>query len=367
MCGIAGAIKTGNGRLTIASLKKMASGIETRGRHAFGVAWIDAGNHLHTFKSEGKITDFIDIFDKMQGAKAVIMHTRYSTHGDPSNNSNNHPHPVDGGWLVHNGQIPNHDELTEEFDLLRSTECDSEVLGLLVQHLEGTLVQRVCKTVDLCETDMPLNTAFIFNRPNRVVLVKRGNPLVMSEGSTGNVYFSSLQIGLPGKRIRIKDNTVWNFDVTSGTMTTHEHAIKPCTVRKGVKILGSTSFNASEEQNHKVTFEWSSQDEAIAEETMVEEGNLWDDVAEDNALEEMDENLEQFTKARNNLTSPRKKALDALLSASGEAVHDGTQYVNGRKVRYITPDKNKMEQTKKAKRRQKKARKEAKRKAKQGL
>jgi len=361
MCGIAGAIKLGTGRLTIKSLKAMAIGIEKRGRHAFGVAWIDCDNHLHRFKSEGKISDNLEIFDRMHDCKAVVIHTRFSTHGDPSDNVNNHPHPVDGGWLVHNGQIPNHTDLTDEFDLLRSTECDSEVLGLMIQHLEGTLVKRTIETVNLCDNDMPLSMAGIWNRPNRVVVVKRGNPLVMAKGSTGNMYFSSVVEGMPVRRMVCKDNTVWCFDVTTGSVKQWTKELYPYAPKKGVKILGSTTFDddldSKSKSTHRVAFSWES---TTTEEDQHDCGNLWEDVQEDQQIEEMDKELKQFTKARNNLSPARQRSLDTLLERSGEASHDGVQYINGRRVRYIKPDQKKLTKAQK-----RKARKAKKRKAKQ--
>jgi glucosamine 6-phosphate synthetase-like amidotransferase/phosphosugar isomerase protein len=317
--------------LTISSIKVMAVGQEKRGPDAFGVAWIDGDNHIHHFKSDGRISENLDIFDRMHDAKAIIGHTRWATHGDPEDNVNNHPHAADGGWLVHNGQIPNHEDLTDEFDLLRSSDCDSEVLGLLIQHLNGTLVNRVIDTVNLCDTTMPLNMAGLWNRPNRVAVMKRGNPLVMGKGGSGNIYFASLKQGVPGNEIETPDNTLWMFDLASGNTKTYTDSIMEYEHQTGVKILGSTfededdATTSDNTTSHRVTFEWDS-DEA-----------------------EVDTELEAFTKARNKLSPTRQAALDALNERVGGGVFDGTKYVNGRRVRQIKVDKKKMKAIKKAK------------------
>ena len=269
---------------------------------------------------------------------------------------NNHPHPADGGWYVHNGQIPNHDDLTDEFDLLRSTDCDSEVLGLLVQHLDGTLKNRVVDTVNLCDTTMPLNIAGIWSRPARCVVVKRGNPLVMGEGSTGNIYFASLKVGVPGRILSTPDNTIWMFDLASKNMAEDMDALSPCEKKQGVKIVGSTFEDDDNDggdgnTHHRVTISWDNN----------EEEDPFEEIEDDVLTQmEMDEELEAMTKARTKLRPSRQQALDAVNARAGAGLFDGQKYVNGRKVRVIKVNK---EVTKKRKA-ERKARKHA-RKAKQ--
>jgi hypothetical protein len=49
-------------------------------------------------------------------------------------NINNHPHPADGGWIVHNGVVRNYERLVRDRRLCPVSECDSEVLGLLIER-----------------------------------------------------------------------------------------------------------------------------------------------------------------------------------------------------------------------------------------
>jgi len=219
MCGIFGAIKTGSTSITLAAIKAVASEQEARGMHAFGVAWIDSDNRLHQYKAEGRISQHLEIFDRMQNAKAIIGHTRYSTHGDPDHLINNHPHSCDGGWIVHNGVVSNHQDLNDQYDLLPTSECDSETLALLIQTLDGTLLERVAETVNLVETDAPLCIAGIWQRTNRVAIARRGNPLMMSEGKAGNLYFGSLGMSLPGEAKDVPADTAFLYDLTSGRTT----------------------------------------------------------------------------------------------------------------------------------------------------
>jgi glucosamine 6-phosphate synthetase-like amidotransferase/phosphosugar isomerase protein len=74
----------------------------------------------------------LDDLEPCRHAVAVIGHCRWATHGDPQDNRNNHPHPAGRGWLVHNGVIRNDQALLHQDKLRPRTDCDSEVLGLLM-------------------------------------------------------------------------------------------------------------------------------------------------------------------------------------------------------------------------------------------
>lgn len=277
MCGIAGAVNHGTSGITVSTLRKMAMGIERRGPHAYGVAWIDADNRIRMHKWCGPISKNLDIFDAMQKPRAVIMHTRWSTHGDPSANENNHPHPCDGGWIVHNGQIPNHGELVDEYGLLPSSECDSEVLGMLIPEFKGTLLERVTKTVNLCDHTRPLNMAGIWGGPNRLVVVKRGNPLFCGVGTSGNLYFSSCTAGLPGDVIDLEDNVVFTHFLDRKPNVVHGEVMP--FVDTGVKVTGSSTFSKEE---------YDSETDQMTDEEVQElfDENIWSDEDEE-ALQDM--------------------------------------------------------------------------------
>jgi glucosamine 6-phosphate synthetase-like amidotransferase/phosphosugar isomerase protein len=249
MCGIAGAINNGKGRLTKKSLRNMANGIEMRGRHAYGAAWVDSDNRVRMHKGEGPISKFIDgILDAMHDPRVVILHTRWTTHGPATRNENNHPHPCDGGWLVHNGQIPNYLDLIEEYGLLTSSSCDSEVLGLLIPEFSGTLLERVVETVNACSLDAPLCMGGIWANPTRLAVVKRGNPLFIGTGSTGNVYFSSCPIGLPGQPRPLEDSSAFVFTYGQGASSMEVEPYAPT----GVTWTGSDSFDDDDDDDDDV-------------------------------------------------------------------------------------------------------------------
>lgn len=225
MCGIAGAFQLGDSPITISSIMKIAKGIQKRGPHAWGMSWIDQNNRIHAYKAPGKIVDAMHMIERLHDFNpiAIIMHTRFSTHGSPSINHNNHPHACDGGWFVHNGQIPNWADLILDHNLMPITECDSEVLGLLIQSRNESLLRRCRFAINQTDQTRPLCMAGIWSRPNRAIVAKRGNPLMYSYGRSGNFYFSTLQDGLPvgsGMPSPITDNKVFSFDMNSKTMAT---------------------------------------------------------------------------------------------------------------------------------------------------
>lgn len=238
MCGIAGAFKMGSGRITISSLQKIAIGIEKRGPHAWGMSWIDSIGRIHSYKAPGRITEGLFLIQQLKDFNpiGVIMHTRFKTHGSADHNANNHPHPSDGGWFVHNGQIPNWQDLIEEHELMPLTDCDSEVLGLIAQYKEGSLIRRWKYAINQTDRTRPLCMAGLWSRPGRAVLAKRGNPLMMSEGRSGNVYFSSLKEGLPGKPKRAPESTIACFDLNQRTVS---HEPLRDFIDTGIKIAGS--------------------------------------------------------------------------------------------------------------------------------
>lgn len=253
MCGIFGALRMGDGRLTTGTLKAIARTAEKRGKHAFGLAWIDGNNRLHHFKSPGKVSEALILIDRLkdQDVKAVVGHTRHATHGSVEDSMNNHPHHSDGGLYVHNGQIPNWEELIKAHALLPLTECDSEVLGLMLQSMSGSLLRRWVRSINRCDLTRPLNVAGLWNRPNRAIIARRGNPLWWSRGRTGNLYFCSLKAGLPGKPEEVPDSTAYYFDLNSGK--TSKRSLKPF-VDTGIAIAGSNSMGEACKPTRRATY-----------------------------------------------------------------------------------------------------------------
>jgi glucosamine 6-phosphate synthetase-like amidotransferase/phosphosugar isomerase protein len=162
------------------------------------------------YKQAGRVTaNYRLMAELLEDAKLLIGHCRYATHGAWSNNINNHPHPVDGGWFVHNGIIRTHRTLSRDYGLRRVTDCDSEVIGLLYEAHGGTRTQRLMNTVALVDA-RPLACLALWGRPRQLIAVRDGHPLHFC-AVDGDCYIASLPEGLPGKAYAVKDRTGMNF------------------------------------------------------------------------------------------------------------------------------------------------------------
>ena len=206
MCGIYGFVGVGGEKLDLHRLKKIAVDTQRRGPHAFGFAWIDNEGRLKHFKQTGRISDHLSLLAMAKDARILIGHCRYATHGSPENNLNNHPFACDGGFLVHNGVVSDHNRIAETHDLWLNTDCDSEVLARLIETFKGSVLGRCEQTVNATD-DSPLVMLVLWPRPGRVAIVRRGNPLWRSFTRDGAMYFSSCFSELPGKPRMMQDDT----------------------------------------------------------------------------------------------------------------------------------------------------------------
>lgn len=205
MCGLFGFITKNGAGPDLGLLRRIAAETEQRGDHAFGLAWLAADGQVRTFKRPGAATDCLADVDRCAGASVVIGHCRWATHGNPQDNRNNHPHPAGSGWIVHNGVIRNYRGLLAEHDLAPRTECDSELLGLLMARSPGTLATRAMRAAALAEG--PLAMLGLWNNPARLLVVRRGNPLHFGQ-TPGGFYFGSLSSQLPGQVKAVANDVV---------------------------------------------------------------------------------------------------------------------------------------------------------------
>src|SRR5262245_55868582 len=220
MCGVFGFVSRDDGKLDLGTLSKVARVTERRGPHAFGFAWIDQRCRLKCYKQTGRVSDHLGLLALARDARMLIGHCRFTTQGSPEDNINNHPHPADGGWIVHNGQIRDYPRLLNTFDLYPVSGCDSEVLGLLVEQGKGNVLDRCRAAVravtpaedrrSLFDTEQPLVLLGLWPRPDRLVAIRQGNPLHFSRVLEG-YYLASLPTALPGQAHQLKDDTACLF------------------------------------------------------------------------------------------------------------------------------------------------------------
>jgi len=185
MCGIVGYV---GAREAYPILIKGLKRLEYRGYDSSGVALFNDG--LHVYKKQGKVVELEALAKgKNVHGKLGIAHTRWATHGVPSDN-NSHPHQSMNGTiaLVHNGIIENYaslKEVLEERGYTFQSETDTEVLVNLIESIQ------IAEKVELeVAIKIALNqvvgayalAVFSIDNPNKIVVAKMGSPLVLGLG-----------------------------------------------------------------------------------------------------------------------------------------------------------------------------------------
>ena len=197
MCGLFGFLSKNGDGPDLGRLRRIAIETQTRGNHAFGFAWLDADGRIRTFKRPGPATTNLGDLDRVRDALIVVGHCRWATHGDPRDNRTNHPHRAGHGMICHNGVVANHASLIRRYHLAPETECDTEVLGLLIaRRFSGRLVQRAARAAEVTVGNLAI--LGVWRKPARLLIVRRGNPLCVGETKDG-FYFGSLSGELPGR------------------------------------------------------------------------------------------------------------------------------------------------------------------------
>lgn len=195
MCGIVAYIgKNEAYPVVIKGLKRL----EYRGYDSAGVALLDNGQ-LNVYKRVGKVSNLEDFAaSQNKSGHAGIGHTRWATHGEPSD-VNSHPHTsMDGKIaLIHNGIIENYDVLKKE--LLKNgyvfkSETDTEVVVHLVDYIQkkenvwfGEALRLALNHVVGAYAIVAISSEY----PNRLVAARKSSPLVVGIGSDGAYYCAS--------------------------------------------------------------------------------------------------------------------------------------------------------------------------------
>ncbi|WDE11867.1 glutamine--fructose-6-phosphate transaminase (isomerizing) [Thalassomonas haliotis] len=203
MCGIVGAVAQRDvADILVEGLKRL----EYRGYDSAGVAIVDQDKQLNRVRRLGKVQELADALNAapLSGGTG-IAHTRWATHGIPSE-TNAHPHVSDNTIaLVHNGIIENHDELRtklQDLGYVFVSETDTEVMTHLVHHelkTSSSLLEAVQKTAKQLEG--AYGTVIMDKRdPERVVVARSGSPLVIGYGLGENFIASDIMALLPVTR-----------------------------------------------------------------------------------------------------------------------------------------------------------------------
>lgn len=202
MCGIVGCAATADpaAGMLVEALKRL----EYRGYDSAGIAVLDDGV-IHTVRQTGKIKDLEAalVGREIRGTSGV-GHTRWATHGRPSE-QNAHPHRDPDGRVVvvHNGIIENYLEIKNQLrdeGAVFSSETDSEVIAHLVaRHYAGDLVAAVRAAVQALEGSFAI-AVMHHDLPGLVVGSRQDSPLVVGLGEAGNYLASDIPALLPWTR-----------------------------------------------------------------------------------------------------------------------------------------------------------------------
>ena len=195
MCGIVAYIgKKEAFPIVVKGLKRL----EYRGYDSAGVALLHDGN-LNVYKKAGKVSVMEEFaLGHDVAGHAGIGHTRWATHGEPSD-VNAHPHTsMDGKIaLIHNGIIENYDVLKRELQnqgYLFKSETDTEVIVHLVDYISkkenvwyGEALRLALSQVHGAYAIVALSKDY----PNRLVAARKSSPLVVGIGAEGDFYLAS--------------------------------------------------------------------------------------------------------------------------------------------------------------------------------
>ncbi|MDF1758314.1 MAG: glutamine--fructose-6-phosphate transaminase (isomerizing) [Legionellaceae bacterium] len=198
MCGIIGAIsKRDISKILLEGLRRL----EYRGYDSAGIAVIDKNNQVQRIRSQGKVESLASAMTSRDISGTIgIAHTRWATHGAPSE-LNAHPHlSCDEIAIVHNGIIENHEQLRIKLKKLGYefvSETDTEVAAHLIHHhyqQTTSLIRAIQETAKEMQGAFSLG---IINQksPNELVAVRKGSPLVVGIG-IDEKYISSDALAL---------------------------------------------------------------------------------------------------------------------------------------------------------------------------
>ncbi|MDE5773536.1 MAG: glutamine--fructose-6-phosphate transaminase (isomerizing) [Muribaculaceae bacterium] len=192
MCGIVGYLGDRN---VYEILIKGLHRLEYRGYDSAGIALKTPAGNLNVYKTKGKVSALESFCkDKDLSANVGIAHTRWATHGEPSDN-NAHPHfSQDGNLaLVHNGTIENYKILKDALQQRGCTfhsETDTEVLAQLIEYIRVT---NDCSLVDAVREALhQVQGAYAIaviekGNPDEIVAARNSSPLVIGIGD--NEFF----------------------------------------------------------------------------------------------------------------------------------------------------------------------------------
>lgn len=193
MCGIVGYIGSRDAAdVLLSGLKKL----EYRGYDSAGIAVVKDGS-LSICKAKGRLSRLEEKLGDFKAENSVgIGHTRWATHGEPSQ-KNSHPHSncADTLAVVHNGIIENYMKLKQWLigeGVTFSSDTDTEVAAHLINHFyDGNLFEAVKSAMSMLEGSYALGVVSQ-DDPETIVAARKDSPLVVGIGDGENLIASDI-------------------------------------------------------------------------------------------------------------------------------------------------------------------------------
>ena len=191
MCGIVGYV--GNKKASDFLIEGLSK-LEYRGYDSAGIAVIN-NSKVEIRKHKGRLSNLVEELSNNSAEGTIgIGHTRWATHGEPSD-VNSHPHQTSKGdiTVVHNGIIENYSELTqwlksEGYEFKSAT--DTEVIPNLIHYYyNGNLFEAVVKATEKLEGSYALGVVS-GQEPDKIVAVRKDSPLIVGIGQ-GETFIAS--------------------------------------------------------------------------------------------------------------------------------------------------------------------------------
>jgi glucosamine--fructose-6-phosphate aminotransferase (isomerizing) len=193
MCGIIGYVGSEDAvPIIIEGLKKL----EYRGYDSAGLA-VNTGTGIEVTKRKGRLSVLEEeVALHPMGGSVGIGHTRWATHGEPSD-LNSHPHVGRDSRIaiVHNGIIENYRQLRDELiskGIAFASETDSEVIAQLAEYYyQGDAIEAVIKVVNRLEGSYALGIMCL-DEPEALIAIKKDNPLIIGAAAHGSLIASDV-------------------------------------------------------------------------------------------------------------------------------------------------------------------------------
>ncbi len=213
MCGIVGYI---GHRDAWSIIVKGLHRLEYRGYDSAGIALLDGS--LKTYKKAGKVSELEEFAAGKDKTGTIGMgHTRWATHGEPSDR-NSHPHQSGDGRLsiIHNGIIENYATLKEALQAkghIFNSDTDTEILVHLIEEVQKADKLDLAEAVRVALTKVIGAYAIVVmsqDEPDLLIAARKGSPMVIGVGQ--NEYFiasdASPIVEYTKNVIYLKDNQI---------------------------------------------------------------------------------------------------------------------------------------------------------------